>query len=622
MNLSSAATDAPQASSADAPTTGAPQLVDSAAEGRRDVSDVFDRIPEVLRRAMLDRGFTELTEVQVAALDAADAARDLRITSKTGSGKTVALGLAMAPGLVLPPPGERSGPSVLIIVPTRELAAQVRKELGWLYAGVDGVQLDSVTGGTSLWQDRRKLALRPRVLVGTPGRLLDHIRSGELDVGGVRELVLDEADQMLDMGFREDLGAILDACPDDRRTHLVSATFPVGIQRLARRYQNDPLHVEGTRLGEANEDIEHVGYVVDQRSRYPALVNLLLLNEGQRTLVFVNTRAETAELAEKLAKEGFSTLSLSGELQQDQRTRTLENFRNGQVSVLVATDVAARGLDVPDVAMVIHTEPVKNHEVYTHRSGRTGRAGQKGRSVLFCPRHRVWQAERLLAAADVAIDWHEIPTAKKVRKTLAKNERRRIWDAIDTGDGRTDELVESARRLLKSRDAVEVVATLLQYSPPKVACEPLDVQPPAPPPKNRGRRAGHEAQGRGGPGGEHASKNRRPAAQSRVGATKRPGPRRNGGGRYVRFVINYGEKAGANAKRLLAIICRRGGITSRDVGTILVGPESSAFEVSQWRAREFENEMRQPDSRDPWIRVRQAKTSIPYSSFEEESRRR
>ena len=205
----------------------------------------FDRVPLPLRRALEGRGFTELTAVQNAALDAIDGSRDLRISSQTGSGKTVALGLAIAPGLI-----ERSanshGPQALIVVPTRELAVQVHKELEWLYAGVPGVRIDSVTGGTHVGQERRRLMRRPSILVGTPGRLVDHIGRNALNCSGVVELVLDEADQMLDMGFREDLEAIVAAMPTEgRRTHMLSATFPAAVRELTEKFQSNPLHVGG-----------------------------------------------------------------------------------------------------------------------------------------------------------------------------------------------------------------------------------------------------------------------------------------------------------------------------------------------------------------------------------------
>jgi ATP-dependent RNA helicase DeaD len=273
-------------------------------------------------------------------------------------------------------PRQPNGPDALVITPTRELAGQVQDELGWLFAGVRGIDATCVTGGTNIGAERRALARNPRIVVGTPGRLLDHIRNGALDVTRVMQLVLDEADQMLDMGFRDELEAILESMPDTRNTHLVSATFPPAVRRLTERYQRDPIHVEGSALGTANTDIEHVGHLIHGNDRYAAIVNLLLLAESQRTLIFVNTRIECATLAEKLAGDGFSALPLSGELAQAQRTRTLSAFRAGTVTVLVATDVAARGLDVPDVATILHAGLPIDGEVYTHRSGRTGRAGQ------------------------------------------------------------------------------------------------------------------------------------------------------------------------------------------------------------------------------------------------------
>jgi ATP-dependent RNA helicase DeaD len=234
-------------------------------------------VPERLRSALKERGFDSLTAVQSAVLAAEVEERDLQISSQTGSGKTVALGFVLATPLEAERDG--SGPDALIIVPTRELATQVCTELSWLLAGLPGVRTASVTGGTPVFRDRHMLSNKPRVLVGTPGRLLDHVTSGVLDLSGVRELVLDEADQMLDMGFREELEGILDKTPSTRRTHLVSATFPDGIRRLAARYQRDPFSIEGTRLGDANQDIVHEGHLVHSSDRYTALVNLLIQAE-------------------------------------------------------------------------------------------------------------------------------------------------------------------------------------------------------------------------------------------------------------------------------------------------------------------------------------------------------
>ena len=334
--------------------------------------DPFALIPAPLRTTMAKRGFTALTDVQSAVLTADATTHDLRISSRTGSGKTVAIGLALGERLIATA-GRRDlpGPTTLVIAPTRELADQVAREFTWLFAEVSAVHADSVTGGTSVLHERRRLERRPRILVGTPGRLLDHIQNGAVDLSSVDQLVLDEADQMLDLGFRDELDAILAALPAERRTHLVSATFPEEVRDFVERIQSNAVTVAGTPPGEAHADIEHIACVCHPRDRYDALVNLLLMTEGERTLIFVRTRQDTATVAEQLAEDGFAAMAISGDMAQPQRTRTLNAFRRGIVTALVATDVAARGIDVPEITQVVHLDLPMDSATYTHRSGRT-----------------------------------------------------------------------------------------------------------------------------------------------------------------------------------------------------------------------------------------------------------
>jgi ATP-dependent RNA helicase DeaD len=552
-----------------------------------------DRIPPPLREAMRRQGFTELTAVQRAVLETLADGRDLLISSQTGSGKTVALGISMAHELIAAGPSRRgTGPSVLVITPTRELAMQVQRELGWLYAGVAGISVTVVTGGTSILNERRQLQRGPRIVVGTPGRMLDHIRNRALDCAQVTEVVLDEADQMLDMGFREELEGIIDVTPSTRRTHLVSATFPPGILKLAERFQRDPVHIEGTRLGEANQDIEHVAHVVREEDRYAALVNLLLLTGEQRTLVFVNTRAAAAEIAQSLFSDGFAAMPLSGELAQAQRTRTLDAFRTGSVKVLVATDVAARGLDIPDVATVVHAGPPEDADAYVHRSGRTGRAGRKGRCVmLVTPRSRRF-VERVLNETRIEVDWREVPTAEVVRRQLAGEERQRLAAAIDGSQGVGLEQVAQAEELLAQRDPVEVIAALLATIRPKGVREPMELQPV------------HSRDGREKPRFERSSFEK---SRNKQGFGK-PGPGRTGqrsrGGEFTRFQVNWGFRNGANPSRLVATICRRGDVSSKLIGTIDIDSHRSTFEIASNAARDFEKKAKRPDTRDPkmWIK--------------------
>lgn len=574
-------------------------------------ADPFVALPPALRKALESRGFDRLTRVQQAALEALNSGRDLQVSSQTGSGKTVALGLVMAPSLIddaeankVPGAPRPKGPRALVIAPTRELATQVRDELDWLFAGVPRVNVVSVTGGTSVDRDRTRLRSAPAVLVGTPGRLLDHIRNGALDCSQVRQMALDEADQMLDMGFREELESILDTTPEDKHTHLVSATFPHAIRRLAERYQKNPLHVEGTRLGAANEDIEHIVYAVHPSDRYGVLINTLLLAQGERTLIFVKTRQDTADLAEQLSKDGFSAMPISGDLQQGQRTRTLAAFRNGTVDILVATDVAARGLDIPDVGLVVHGTPPMDSESYTHRSGRTGRAGNKGRCIVLAPYFQRSWVSRLLHQARVKASWEEPPNAKRVQKALVKNVRRQVFHALEQDVTPSADLLDYATRLLNNRDPATVVATLLKEFQPKPPTQPRDVGKP--PRERRDERFGRDRHPRDRGRDRHDDRrrdDRRGGFRDDGDRGPRPRPSRPSAG-YTRFGINWGQRQGANPKRLLAVICRRGDINGRKVGSIQIDTYSSSFEVRDEVADHFAQHAERPDSRDPKIRIK------------------
>ena len=540
--------------------------------------------PEALRSALEKRGFEKLTAVQEAVANADDGKRDLRISSQTGSGKTVAIGFALAEKLLDP---DRVGPTTLVIAPTRELAMQVNEELSWLFAGLRDVRCEVVTGGTNLDRERVRLRRKPSVVVGTPGRLLDHLRRGGLDISSVSQLVLDEADQMLDLGFKDELDGILEHLPEQRRTHLVSATFPRAVLELANRFQNEPLQIEGTAPGEAHADIEHVACRIGPRDHYQATVNLLLLAGDERTLVFVRTREETARMADKLSQDGFGALPLNGDLAQSQRTRTLNAFRNGSIKVLVATDVAARGIDVPDVTMVIHVDLPMDAATYVHRSGRTGRAGQKGRSVMLVPKMRAGKTHRMFDHVGIEPRWTWPPTAQTIAK---KQLERAEADAITTltaGMAATPEKRAVAANLLRERDPVEVVAMLLSKTMSQTRA-PFDLLPPSSPQENQGGpRLGNERRGQPGAKPSWQGGEREEAKQPERG--------------FVRFRINWGARQGANPRRILAHVCRRGGVDSQAVGSIAMNPTSTTFEVAQAAADEFARRVQRRDSRDPHL---------------------
>jgi ATP-dependent RNA helicase DeaD len=566
--------------------TADPSLTELLAPEAGGVIDPLAAVPGPLADAMRRRGFTALTSVQRAVLEMESEGQDLRISSQTGSGKTVAIGFVLARHLCVRGASDAAShpaPSVLVLVPTRELAVQVCDELRWLFEGVRGLGIEVVMGGTSLGLERRALARRPAIVVGTPGRTLDHLRAGALASAGIDHVVLDESDRMLDMGFREELEAILEQLPTERRTHLVSATFPVPVRKLADRFQRDATHVEGTELGAANSDIEHVGHVVDRRESYAALVNLLLLNEGARCLIFVERRVDASSLASRLSADGFPVQSFSGDLPQAQRTRTLSAFRDGTIKTLVSTDVAARGIDVPDIDLVIHLDPPGDADSYVHRSGRTGRAGRTGRSVMIVPPRVRPKLERLLGMARIQADWRPAPGAARVRKMLRRGFRQQLRERLKSDQAPTQPQIDYAKELLDGRDPAAVVALLLELAQPTPAREPMAVREPA---AITGPAAGETAPG------------------------------------FVRFTVNWGERGGAAPNRLLGHICRRGQVGGRMIGAIEIGPDESSFDVAASVARRFEQRVRRPDPRDPGLQITRAGRRRGPESREEPAQRR
>jgi ATP-dependent RNA helicase DeaD len=400
--------------------------------------------PTHLHQGLLDalakRGFAEPTPVQRAVVDEAHGERDLLVSSQTGSGKTVAFGLAASHALVKMLDGkprlrtERGQkPLVLVVAPTRELALQVQRELSWLYAPL-GARVTSCVGGVDFHKERNALDAGVHVVVGTPGRLVDHLTRTSLDLSALACVVLDEADEMLKMGFRDELEAILSACPPSppegtRRTLLFSATLPPDIVALAKKYQRDAQRITATHAA-AHQDIEVKAHLVDVDEREAAVVNVLRFYEPARALVFVALRETVTRLAARLAERGFAAVALSGELSQAERTRALSSLREGRARVLVCTDVAARGLDLPDVSLVVHADVANDPVSMTHRNGRTGRAGRKGMAVILAVQHKQRTAELQLMSIGSRTTWTPLPSEAAVRAADRARLTARVADDV------------------------------------------------------------------------------------------------------------------------------------------------------------------------------------------------
>ncbi len=427
-----------------------------------------------LSEALAERGYVNLTPVQEAVIAPGLQGADLLVSAQTGSGKTVGFGLAIAPTLLGEATafGPAAAPLALVVAPTRELAFQVMRELRWLYART-GAVVASCVGGMDIRQERRALESGAHIVVGTPGRLRDHIERGSLDLGALMAVVLDEADEMLDLGFREDLEFMLAAAPAERRTLMFSATVSPMIAKLAKQYQRDAQRVSTINSAEQHADIAYRALRVAAPDTDHAIFNLLRYHEDQGAIVFANTRAAVNHLTARLANRGLSVVTLSGELSQSERNHALQAMRDGRARVCVATDVAARGIDLPNLTLVIHADLPTNTESLLHRSGRTGRAGRKGISALIVPPKLVKKAERLLGWAKISAEWTVPPSAEDI---LRKDEERLMsdpgWD-----EPVSEEQAAFARRLLASRSPEAVAAAFLRLHQSRHAA-PEELLPP------------------------------------------------------------------------------------------------------------------------------------------------
>lgn len=491
---------------------------------------------KALADALENRGYEKLTQVQEAVTQPELEGRDLLVSAQTGSGKTVGFGLAISTTVMddaetFP---RAAKPLALIIAPTRELALQVKREFAWLYAQA-GAVVASCVGGMDMRDERRALDRGAHFVVATPGRLRDHISRGSIDLSGLKAVVLDEADEMLDLGFREDLEFILGQAPEERQTLMFSATVPRAIANLAKGYQKDAVRVETTAEKSQHADISYQAMNVSMRDGENAIINVLRFFESPNAIVFANTRAMVNRLTTRLSNRGFSVVALSGELSQAERTHALQAMRDGRARVCVATDVAARGIDLPNLDLVVHAELPNNHETMLHRSGRTGRAGRKGVSVLIVAPKNRRKAERLLQSAKVDASWGSAPSADEVN---VRDEERMmsdsVWqEAVTAGEN------DAVSKLVAQFSAEQIAAAYLRF---------------------------------------YKERHTAPEELSAVGKDEKPRPRTEFGS-SIWFSVKGGRNAGAEPRRLLPMLCKAGNLSKDDIGAIRIRDDESFVQI-------------------------------------------
>lgn len=505
----------------------------------------FEGIVPALAAALNKRGYTELTPVQKAVLEPQMDGADALVSAQTGSGKTVAFGIAIAPTLLASK--ERFGPSdaplALVVAPTRELALQVKRELDWLYAET-GAIIASCVGGMDMRTERRTLARGAHIVVGTPGRLRDHITRKSLDTSQMKAVVLDEADEMLDLGFREDLEFILETTPADRRTLMFSATVPRTIANLAKKYQRDAIRVSTSEEQKQHVDIEYRALPVAHNEKENAIINILRYYEAKNALVFCNTRATVNHMTARLNNRGFSVVALSGELSQNERTHALQAMRNGRARVCVATDVAARGIDLPNLELVIHADLPTNPEILLHRSGRTGRAGRKGVSALIVPKNGRKRAERLLGGAKLTANWASAPSADDV---IRRDDERLMADP-------------SLSEPVQEEEQAFADALLAQHGPEQIAAAFVRLY-----------RAGQSA----------------PEEIQEVSAAEPPKKQRDEFGASVWLSLAVGYRQNAEPRWLIPVLCEAGNITNKQIGAIKIKDDETFVQIDAAYADKF-----------------------------------
>ncbi len=504
------------------------------------------KIAAPLAAALASKGYETMTPVQDAMLAEGVAGRDLLVSAQTGSGKTVAFGIAIADELLQ---GAEQllyadTPLALVIAPTRELALQVARELDWLYQGASA-RIATCVGGMDYRTEKRALDRGAHIVVGTPGRLRDHIERSSLNMTGIRAVVLDEADEMLDLGFREDLEYILGTAPAERRTLMFSATVPKEIAGLAKEFQRDALRIQTQGEARQHVDIEYRALSVAARDREHAIFNVLRFYESKAAIVFCKTRANVSHLFARMSNRGFQAVALSGELSQAERTHAQQALRDGRARVCIATDVAARGIDLPGLDLVIHADLPSNSEVLLHRSGRTGRAGNKGVSALIVVPAEFKKAQRLLHGAKVVAEWDKPPSADEVQE----RDDLRLLDHPLLGTDASDE-GDLAQALLDRYGASQVAGAFIKMwregrSAPEVLSDNL-VVPERSPPRERGEF-----------------------------------------GPSVWFQLSVGRSGRAEARGLLPKSCEAGGITKDGIGAISVQEDRTFVQILTAAAGRF-----------------------------------
>ena len=531
---------------------------------------------EVLR-ALEDLGFENPTPIQAESIpQLLSEERDLVGLAQTGTGKTAAFGLPLIEKIDF----NKKYVQGVVIAPTRELGIQIAEDFKKFTKYIKGASIATIYGGASIETQAREVKRGAQIVVATPGRLNDMIRRNMVKLNQVSVAILDEADEMLNMGFKEDIDTILEQTPENKNVWLFSATMPKEVARIAKTYMNDPIEVTVGTKNAANTDIHHVYYTINDRNRYFALKRMLDFHPDIYGLVFCRTKRLTQEIADKLMKDGYSAAPLHGDLSQSQRDHAMKKFRDKTVQILVATDVAARGIDVNEITHVIHYNLPEEVENYNHRSGRTGRAGKKGQSISFASGKELGRIKSIERVTKLNIEHATIPSGKEV----CEKQLFHLIDNVKNVEVKEDEIGKYLPAIFKQLEEFSK-EDLIKHFVSAEFNHFLEYYDGA-------RDLNSTVSSRDRERGERESKRR-----EKTDDTKQ------------RFHITVGTDAGLNKGAILRIVCQNADISSNEVGRIDLFREFSFFDVDKKYADQVLNGMKDADFNGEPFKIQFAKSN-------------
>lgn len=520
-------------------------------------------------RAVLDMGFEEATPIQSQAIPVILEGKDIIGQSQTGTGKTAAFGIPLL---------ERINPEdrrlqALILCPTRELAIQVSEEFRKLLKYKDNIRVLPIYGGQPI--DRQIAALRKgtQVVIGTPGRVMDHMRRRTIKAETVQMMVLDEADEMLDMGFREDIETILVKIPEEHQTLLFSATLSPEILDITKRFQKNPEFIKIVRKELTVPNIEQYYFDVKEKTKLDALCRIIDVYDPKLAMVFCNTKKRVDDLVEMLQGRGYFAEGLHGDLKQAQRDKVMQKFRNGTIEILVATDVAARGIDVDDIDVVFNYDVPQDEEYYVHRIGRTGRAGKAGKAFTFCVGKEIYKLRDIMRYTKTKIQQQKLPTLSDVEEMKTNIYLEKIKGIIE--EGHLAKYIHLVDRLMEEDyTSIDIAAALLKDHLSDVNADDIDA-----------------------------------LDDINLGGTELYGGE---GEKMVRLFINAGKKSKIRAKDIVGAIANEAGIPGKTLGEIAIFDEYTFVDVPNEFVRDILHGMKHAKIKGKRVHIEIAKKEKTY----------